>query len=286
MSFKAKFTDTGYNSYDSITNNNHVSLTGLSADQISRTWVSIDGGAKHYLSSSDFSLLEGTHSYTFGLDKNSIESSSPYTFCYLNQSFKATLITATPSALGISLVDTGLNQTDHITNNGQISITGAKDGAQIQYQVDGSSWKAINYFGLTPQSGSITAAEGTHQYNVRQVDQAGNISTISSLNVTLDTAGPSNIHVSTSTDKTHLVFSANEDIKGVSYQVLGYGSKLFDESSFDKLAQSSSGPLRVTAKLTDTAGNSSTTEQFYVQFDQAHQHIAQLTGQYGSHLVV
>ena len=70
--------------------------------------------------------------------------------------------------------------TDHITNNGTLTVTPAEAGGTIQYSIDGG----------TTWTGSFTAAEGANTVEVRQVDAAGNLGTAATLSFTLDTKAP------------------------------------------------------------------------------------------------
>ena len=74
----------------------------------------------------------------------------------------------------------GGDNTDHITNNGTLTVTPAEAGGTIQYSIDGG----------TTWTGSFTAAEGVNTVEVRQVDAAGNLGTAATLSFTLDTQAP------------------------------------------------------------------------------------------------
>src|SRR6185369_13827406 len=92
--------------------------------------------------------------------------------------------TAAPAAPVVVLAhDTtnGADNSDGITRNGSLSLSGIEAGAAIEYTTDGgATW-----------SSSFTAAEGANSVQVRQTDVAGNISSSSAtLTFTLDTLAP------------------------------------------------------------------------------------------------
>jgi hypothetical protein len=85
--------------------------------------------------------------------------------------------TTAPVAPTVALTtDSGTSNSDLITNNGALSITGTETGATVQYSTDGSTW-----------TNSFTPVEGANTVYVRQTDTAGNVSGSSSLSFTLDT---------------------------------------------------------------------------------------------------
>ncbi|WP_260444808.1 Ig-like domain-containing protein, partial [Burkholderia sp. Bp8986] len=93
-------------------------------------------------------------------------------------SFNFTLDTSA-AAPGVALTtDSGSSASDYITNVGTLNLTGIETGATVQYSVDnGAHW-----------STSFNAIEGTNNVQVRQIDVAGNTSSATSFNFTLDTS--------------------------------------------------------------------------------------------------
>ena len=80
--------------------------------------------------------------------------------------------------------DSGTINSDGKTNISTININGVEAGATWEYRVDLGSW--INGNGI-----SFTALEGGHDYQARQTDASGNISSIfADFFVTLDTSAP------------------------------------------------------------------------------------------------
>ena len=100
-----------------------------------------------------------------------------------SQSQVVVIDTARPDALGVALAnDTGISNSDGITSDGTLALSGIEDGARVEYKysVDGE----------TVRSTSFTPVEGENTVQVRQVDVAGNASEVSSITFTLDTTRP------------------------------------------------------------------------------------------------
>ncbi|WP_244103665.1 Ig-like domain-containing protein, partial [Burkholderia ambifaria] len=83
------------------------------------------------------------------------------------------------AAPGVALTtDSGSSATDHITNVGTLSLSGIENGATVQYSIDnGAHW-----------STSFSAVPGVNNVQVREIDIAGNTSSATSFNFTLDTS--------------------------------------------------------------------------------------------------
>jgi large repetitive protein len=86
--------------------------------------------------------------------------------------------------------DTGVSNTDGVTSNGSVSVTGKETGAQVEYSIDGTTWTS-----------TFTAVEGPNSVQVRQTDAAGNVSGASTpLTFTLDSAAPGTPVIQSVTD--------------------------------------------------------------------------------------
>ena len=85
--------------------------------------------------------------------------------------------------------DAGISNSDGITNNGTVNVTGLEAGASWQYSTDsGSSWLAGTGTSFVLSSGSYSAGS----IQVRQSDVAGNTSANSQLGtITIDNSAPS-----------------------------------------------------------------------------------------------
>ncbi len=101
--------------------------------------------------------------------------------------------TAAPPALSVSLADdTGASDSDGVTNNGTLSLTGIEAEVLVEYSTDGGiSWST----GFTPD-------EGLNDIQVRQTDAAGNVSASTSFSFTLDTTPPLTPVITGITDDT------------------------------------------------------------------------------------
>lgn len=91
------------------------------------------------------------------------------------------LDTEPPAAPGVALVsDTGVSDTDAVTSNGAITLSGVEEDALVEYSIDGgATW-----------TGSFAATEGLNTVQVRQTDLAGNVSPATTFGFTLDTVAP------------------------------------------------------------------------------------------------
>jgi hypothetical protein len=84
-----------------------------------------------------------------------------------------------PTAPSSSFKDNGISTSDRITSDSRITVVGLEYGASWQYQVDASgTW-------VNGSGNQFLASVGSHSYQVRQLDRAGNTSVASDL-VTLD----------------------------------------------------------------------------------------------------
>jgi len=93
-----------------------------------------------------------------------------------------------PSALKVALVaDTGASATDHITNNGQVKVSGIEAGATWQYSTDGTTWTTGPSADQTGTALLDTTANGAQKLQVRAIDAAGNASAAATLEFTLAT---------------------------------------------------------------------------------------------------
>ncbi|NQD97183.1 hypothetical protein HP532_31455, partial [Pseudomonas sp. CrR25] len=128
---------------------------------------SIDGGSTW---SSSFTPLEGSNTVAVRQTDaaGNVSGSSSLSFVLDTQ----------VAAPGLALSsDSGSSDSDALTNNGALSITGIESGALVEYSIDGgNTW-----------SSSFTPLEGSNTVAVRQTDAAGNVSGSSSLSFVLDT---------------------------------------------------------------------------------------------------
>ena len=94
-----------------------------------------------------------------------------------------------PAALQVELVaDTGASATDHVTNNGQVKVSGIEAGAKWQYSTDGTTWTTGPAADQTGTALLDTTANGAQTLQVRAIDAAGNASAAAALEFTLATS--------------------------------------------------------------------------------------------------
>ena len=86
-----------------------------------------------------------------------------------------------PAPPGAALTtDSGSSNSDHITNNGALTLAGIEIGATVEYSTNGG----------TTWTTSFTPVEGLNTVLVRQTDAAGNVSGVSALSFILGTTRP------------------------------------------------------------------------------------------------
>ncbi|MET3623660.1 Ig-like domain-containing protein [Burkholderia ambifaria] len=159
-------TDSGTSTTDHITNVGTLNVTGTEAG--ATVQYSIDNGV-HWNTS--FSAVEGLNNVQVRQIDVAGNTSSATSLSF-------TLDTSA-AAPGVALTtDSGSSATDHITNVGTLSLSGIENGATVQYSIDnGAHW-----------STSFSAVPGVNNVQVREIDIAGNTSSATSFNFTLDTS--------------------------------------------------------------------------------------------------
>jgi hypothetical protein len=144
----------------------------------------VDGGAWQGFevdsTSATLNLEVGTHNYEFRQQDTAGNFANiiTRTYTYINADLAAPTIVLNN--------DTGDLSADKVTNAGQINVTLSVVGAGVrwQYQVDNGQW-------LDGSGSSFMAQAGTHNYRVRQLDVAGNVSPASdALSINFDTTAP------------------------------------------------------------------------------------------------
>jgi len=237
-------TDSGSYSYDKITNNASLTVSGTELN------ATVEYSTDNTTWSSSFNPVEGNNTvYVRQTDVagNVSSASSAYTFT-LDTSV------ATP---GVALTtDTGSNSSDGITHISNLSVSGVEAGALVQYSTDGTSgW-----------SNSFNPAEGSNTVYVRQTDVAGNVSSPSSAyTFTLDTgAYAPNITLTTDsgangsdriTNIGDLTVSGTEPGATVEYST--------DGTAWSGSFTAQEGSNTVYVRQTDVAGNVSAASSAY-----------------------
>ncbi|MEQ6887026.1 retention module-containing protein, partial [Salicola sp. Rm-C-2C1-2] len=164
--------------------------------------------------------------------------------------------TGAPAAPSISLDnDTGAD--DSVTSDGSYSVGNVEDGATVEYSTDG---------GNTWSTEAPSAEEGDNSIQVRQTDEAGNVSDESELTFTLDSTAPtlSVEEPGTGNDTTPTIEGSSDQNGGTvnvtvtdadgAEQTLS--AEVQDDGSWSVDAKElPEGDYTVDASITDAAGN-------------------------------
>ncbi|MRT58291.1 Ig-like domain-containing protein [Enterobacteriaceae bacterium RIT693] len=199
--------DTGLDAHDFITSDNTLTLSGkLGAPlatgehaQISidggKTWIDVRISGTTWSYIDNRTLADGDHLYQLRVidDAGNIGSTT---------SRLVTVDTVAPDAsktVSIDSIsdDTGLSNTDFVTSDTSLTIHGSLGASllaseHVQISLDGGTvWQTVVTVGTTWyfNDGRILS-DGTYQYLVRVVDDAGNVGQSASKNVTVDTTPP------------------------------------------------------------------------------------------------
>ncbi|MFP8627376.1 Ig-like domain-containing protein [Enterobacter cloacae] len=198
--------DTGLSASDFITNDSQIIINGSLTAQLGnneKAQISLDGGATW----SDLSVTGTTWRYT---DSRTLTDD---TYQYQVQvidnagnvgatdSQDVVIDLTAPVATSITVdsisQDTGLSDSDFITSDTQISLKGTLgaalgSGDHVQISLDGGqNWTDVSVSGLNwTYVDGRTLADGDYNYQLRVIDDAGNISATVSQVVTIDTVVP------------------------------------------------------------------------------------------------
>jgi hypothetical protein len=175
---------------DLITNNGYVDITGLEAGA---TWL--------------YKFASG--SWTTGVGSSINLSGDGAKSLYVKQldaagntsniSYLAFTLDTDIQTLALSLQANTGDPLDLITSNGQVNVTGLESGATWSYSLDGSNWT------VGVGSSVELSGDGAKSLYVKQVDAAGNTSSISNFSFVLDTATPTLTLQSNSGNTSNLI---------------------------------------------------------------------------------
>ncbi|WP_347363508.1 Ig-like domain-containing protein, partial [Vibrio vulnificus] len=161
-----------------------------------------------------------------------------------------TLDTTAPDAPQISLdIDSGSLADDFLTNKGDFTVAGTKEGATVEYFVNGE-WTTT----------APTPVEGDNTIIVRQTDAAGNSSGSSTLTFTLDTTAPDAPQISLDIDSGSLAddFLTNKGDFTVAGTEEGATVEYFVNGEWTTTAPTPvEGDNTIIVRQTDAAGNTS-----------------------------
>ncbi|MDA2940673.1 Ig-like domain-containing protein [Enterobacter cloacae] len=198
--------DTGLSATDFITSNSQVVVNGSLTAQLGnneKAQISLDGGATW----SDLSVTGTTWRYTDG--RTLTDGAYQYQVRVVDNagnvgatdSQDVVIDLTAPAATTITVdsitQDTGLSGSDFITSDTQISLKGTLgaalgSGDHAQISLDGGlTWTDVSVSGLSwTYVDGRTLVDGDYNYQLRVIDDAGNISATASQVVTIDTAAP------------------------------------------------------------------------------------------------
>ncbi|QBC02772.1 Ig-like domain-containing protein [Enterobacter cloacae] len=198
--------DTGLSASDFITNDNQVVVNGSLTAQLGnneKAQISLDGGTTWidltvtgttWRYTDGRSLTDGTYQYQVRVIDNAGNVGATDSQDVVIDLTKPVATTITVDSI---TQDTGLSGSDFITSDNQISLKGtlgaalgAGDHAQISLD-GGATWIDVSVSGLSwTYVDGRTLADGDYNYQLRVIDDAGNISATASQVVTIDTVAP------------------------------------------------------------------------------------------------
>ncbi|WP_336211362.1 Ig-like domain-containing protein [Enterobacter sp. P82] len=198
--------DTGLSASDFITNDNQVVVNGSLTAQLGnneKAQISLDGGltwidltvtGTTWRYTDGRSLTDGTYQYQVRVIDNAGNVGATDSQDVVIDLTKPAATTITVDSI---TQDTGLSGSDFITSDNQISLKGtlgaalgAGDHAQISLD-GGVTWTDVSISGLSwTYVDGRTLADGDYNYQLRVIDDAGNISATASQVVTIDTVAP------------------------------------------------------------------------------------------------
>ncbi|XTO70705.1 Ig-like domain-containing protein [Enterobacter hormaechei] len=198
--------DTGLSASDFITNDKQVVVNGSLTAQLGnneKAQISLDGGVTWI----DLTVTGTTWRYTDG--RTLTDGTYPYQVRVIDNagnvgatdSQDVVIDLTKPAATSITVdsvsQDTGLSDSDFITSDNQISLKGTLgaalgSGDHAQISLDGgATWTDVSVSGLSwTYVDGRTLADGDYNYQLRVIDDAGNISATTSQVVTIDTVAP------------------------------------------------------------------------------------------------
>ncbi|WP_320732847.1 Ig-like domain-containing protein [Enterobacter roggenkampii] len=198
--------DTGLSATDFITNDSQVVVNGSLTAQLGnneKAQISLDGGVTWidltvtgttWRYADGRTLTDGTYQYLVRVIDNAGNVGATDS---QNVVIDLTKPAATTITVDSITQDTGLSGSDFITSDNQISLKGTLgaalgSGDHAQISLDGGvTWIDVSVSGLSwTYVDGRTLADGDYNYQLRVIDDAGNISATASQVVTIDTVAP------------------------------------------------------------------------------------------------
>ncbi|EPQ9956828.1 Ig-like domain-containing protein [Enterobacter hormaechei] len=198
--------DTGLSANDFITNDSQVVVNGSLTAQLGnneKAQISLDGGVTWidltvtgttWRYTDGRTLTDGTYQYQVRVIDNAGNVGATDSQDVVIDLTKPAAATITVDSVS---QDTGLSDSDFITSDNQISlkgtlgaVLGSGDHAQISLD-GGATWTDVSVSGLSwTYIDGRTLTDGDYNYQLRVIDEAGNISATTSQVVTIDTVAP------------------------------------------------------------------------------------------------
>ncbi|MEG5297573.1 Ig-like domain-containing protein [Enterobacter roggenkampii] len=198
--------DTGLSASDFITNDSQVVVNGSLTAQLGnneKAQISLDGGVTWidltvtgttWRYADGRTLTDGTYQYQVRVIDNAGNVGATDSQDVVIDLTKPAATTITVDSI---TQDTGLSGSDFITSDNQISLKGTLgaalgSGDHAQISLDGGvTWIDVSVSGLSwTYVDGRTLADGDYNYQLRVIDDAGNISATASQVVTIDTVAP------------------------------------------------------------------------------------------------
>ncbi|STD20365.1 type 1 secretion target domain-containng protein [Enterobacter asburiae] len=198
--------DTGLSASDFITNDAQVVVNGSLSAQLGnneKAQISLDGGntwidltvtGTTWRYTDGRTLTDGTYQYQVRVIDNAGNVGATDSQDVVIDLTKPVATTITVDSI---TQDTGLSGSDFITSDNQISLKGTLgaalgSGDHAQISLDGGvTWTDVSVSGLSwTYVDGRTLADGDYNYQLRVIDDAGNISATTSQVVTIDTVAP------------------------------------------------------------------------------------------------
>ncbi|MDN4569325.1 Ig-like domain-containing protein [Enterobacter hormaechei] len=198
--------DTGLSANDFITNDSQVVVNGSLTAQLGnneKAQISLDGGVTWidltvtgttWRYTDGRTLTDGTYQYQVRVIDNAGNVGATDSQDVVIDLTKPAAATITVDSVS---QDTGLSDSDFITSDNQISLKGTLgaalgSGDHAQISLDGGvTWTDVSVSGLSwTYIDGRTLTDGDYNYQLRVIDEAGNISATTSQVVTIDTVAP------------------------------------------------------------------------------------------------
>ena len=198
--------DTGLSANDFITNDSQVVVNGSLTAQLGnneKAQISLDGGVTWidltvtgttWRYTDGRTLTDGTYQYQVRVIDNAGNVGATDSQDVVIDLTKPAAATITVDSVS---QDIGLSDSDFITSDNQISLKGTLgaalgSGDHAQISLDGgATWTDVSVSGLSwTYIDGRTLTDGDYNYQLRVIDDAGNISATTSQVVTIDTVAP------------------------------------------------------------------------------------------------